>query len=197
MAVVWSLVPGPARRWLQTNLGRRFGRFILVAAAAVIASQVMLTLTYGIFHVLTAFYAGVVSGITGALVSYVLSRKAWERSGKPDLLRETLPFFAVTGCVLVVLGLSSHYAGVWGHSMHLRHWKLAALVDGAYFLANCFTFLARFVFFHYVLFAGRGTDVPPSPATEPVPAGPAPKLGTNPEAPESPVAAGEESRVTR
>jgi hypothetical protein len=39
-----------------------------------------------------------------------------------------------------------------GHS----HWEHVAVVNGAYFLANCFTFVARFVIFHYVLFASHG-----------------------------------------
>ena len=39
-----------------------------------------------------------------------------------------------------------------GHS----HWEHVAVVNGAYFLANCVTFVARFAIFHYVLFARRG-----------------------------------------
>jgi hypothetical protein len=36
-----------------------------------------------------------------------------------------------------------------GHS----HWQRVAVVAVVYFLANCVTFAARFVIFHYILFA--------------------------------------------
>jgi hypothetical protein len=40
--------------------------------------------------------------------------------------------------------------------MHHGSLEHVAFINGAYFLANCFTFVARFVIFHYVLFASHG-----------------------------------------
>ena len=96
--------------------------------------------------------------MVAALVSYLLSRWAWERKGKPDLLRETLPFWVVSVAVWVILGLTSHYASVWAHSMGYTHLKKHLVVQGAYFLMNCVTFVARFLIFHYVLFANKSRD---------------------------------------
>jgi hypothetical protein len=39
--------------------------------------------------------------------------------------------------------------------MGYTHLKKHIVVQGAYFLMNCVTFVARFVIFHFVLFAGR------------------------------------------
>jgi putative flippase GtrA len=152
-------LPASVARWLDTEAGRRFSRFILVALAAVITSQVVLGLLTGPVN-LDAGLSGVIAAMVAALVSYLLSRWAWERKGKPDLLRETLPFWAVSLAVWGILGLTSHYAGVWAASMGYTHLKKHLVVQGAYFLMNCITFVARFLIFHYVLFARRDRSTP-------------------------------------
>jgi hypothetical protein len=47
--------------------------------------------------------------------------------------------------------------------MNLGHWQRVAVVNGAYFVANCVTFVTRFAIFHYVLFADRGSKHAPTP----------------------------------
>jgi len=147
-------LPASIARRLETEAGRRFVRFIPAALAAVITSQIVLGLLTGPVN-LGAGLSGVIASMVAALVSYLLSRWAWERKGKPDLLRETLPFWIVSVAVWGILGLTSHYASVWAHSMGYTHLMKHLVVQGAYFLMNCVTFVARFLFFHYVLFAAR------------------------------------------
>jgi len=153
----WSVVPAPIERKLRTEAGKRFTRFVLVAVVAVITSQVMLGVLTGPVN-LSAGTSGVVASMVAALVSYLLSRWAWERKGTPDWLRETLPFWVVSVTVWVILGLTSHYASVWAHSMGYSHLLKHVVVQGAYFLMNCVTFVARFLIFHYVLFRNRSRD---------------------------------------
>jgi putative flippase GtrA len=167
----WRLVPAPLERKIRTEAGVRFTRFVPVAIVAVITSQVMLGLLTGPVN-LSAGASGVIASMTAALVSYVLSRWAWERKGKPDLLRETLPFWAVSVAVWGILGLTSHFASVWAHDMGYTHLKKHLVVQGAYFLMNCVTFVARFLIFHYILFANKDaadvTVVAPPPAEPPL-----------------------------
>jgi putative flippase GtrA len=150
-------LPAPVRRKLEGETGKRFLRFVLVAAAAVISSQIALILFLDVAH-LTAGISGVLAGMVGAAVSYVLSRWAWERKGRPDLLKETLPFWIVAIAAWIVLGLATklgvHLAA--GMPRHSLKWHL--VVNGTYFGANVLTFVARFVIFHYVLFADRGSS---------------------------------------
>jgi putative flippase GtrA len=144
------------QRKLGTTIGKRFSRFVLVAVASLASSIIMLNLLLGVFHI-SAGLSGTLGAITGAAVSYVLSRWAWERKGRPHLLKETLPFWLVSLGAWIVLGLTSHYASVWALSMGRSHWERVVIVDGAYLLANCVTFITRFAIFHYVLFADRGS----------------------------------------
>lgn len=153
----WRLVPAPIERKLRTDAGKRFSRFLPVAVVAVLTSQLMLGLLTGPVN-LSAGASGVIASMTAAFVSYVLSRWAWERKGRPDLLRETLPFWAVSIAVWVILGLTSHYASVWAHSMGYTHLMKHVVVQGAYFLMNCVTFVSRFLIFHYVLFVNKDKD---------------------------------------
>jgi len=143
---------------LQTTVGKRFSRFLLVATGAVITSQLTLTICLGPVG-LTAGKSAVAAWFTGAAVSYVLSRWAWERKGRPNLLKETLPFGVVAIGTAIVLTLTAKWANQQALSMGLNDLQQVAFVDAAYFLANCVTFLTRFLIFHYVLFKDRGSKV--------------------------------------
>ena len=151
----WRMLPEPLRSKLRGNTGKRFVRFVPVSIAAVVASQITLAVLVGITQ-LSAGASAVIASMAGAGVSYVLSRWAWERKGRPHMLKETLPFWLVSIGAWIVLGLASHYASVWAYSMDFGHWQRVAVVNGAYFLANCVTFVSRFLIFHYVLAAGLG-----------------------------------------
>jgi putative flippase GtrA len=150
-AALWSKVRG--------KVGVRFTRFIPVAIASLATSQIALYLFNHGLH-LTGFISGFTAAVLGAAVSYVLSRWAWERKGRPDLVKETLPFWLVSACVWVVLGLANKLGVHLGHSHHGA--EKALIENGTYFLANCVTFVARFLIFHYVLFADRAPAAPAS-----------------------------------
>ena len=142
---------------LRSNVGVRFARFMGVAAVALATSLIVLGVCDGVLH-LTSVPAALISQISGALVSYVLSRWAWERKGKPDVLRETIPFWVVFGVATVISTLATKLGYHIAASMHLHGFKDVLVVESVYLVANVVTFLARFVIFHYVLFADRTTE---------------------------------------
>src|SRR5215469_10688760 len=133
-------------------VGIRFTRFAGVALASLATSELTLALGDGVFH-LTALPAGVSSWFAGAIVSYLLSRWAWERKGKPDVMRETVPFWAISAVVVVILTLSTKLGYLAAGWMHLHGAAHVGFVGLVYLAANAVTFLARFAIFHYVLFA--------------------------------------------
>ena len=142
------------RRRLGGPLGVRFARFAGAAVVALTATEVALTLCNGVFQ-LTSTPAALISWFAGALVSYALSRWAWNRRGRPDVLRETLPFWAISVVVIVLLTLANklgYHSAAWLHLTGARH---VLWVDFVWLLANSGTFLLRFAILHYVLFADR------------------------------------------
>jgi putative flippase GtrA len=159
----WQVLPASLRRRLRSKTGKRFVRFVPVSVAAVVSSQVTLAVLVGVTR-LSAGASAVIASMVGAGVSYVLSRWAWERKGRPHVLKETLPFWAVSVGAWTVLGAASHFASLWATSADLGHWQRVGVVNSAYFLANCVTFVTRFAIFHYVLFADRGAKADPASA---------------------------------
>jgi putative flippase GtrA len=158
--VAWRLVPGPLESRLRTEAGNRFLRFLPAALAAVLTSQVVLAILTGPVN-MGGFTAGVLASVVAAGVSYVLSRWAWERKGKPDLLRETLPFWAVSIAVWLILGATTHFANSWAKSNGITHLERHLVVNGAYFAMNCITFVCRFLIFHYLLFNNKRKETVP------------------------------------
>jgi len=164
---------------LRSKVGVRFTRFVVVAAVSLTATEIALTICNGVFH-MTSTPAALVSWFCGAVTSYVLSRWAWERKGKPDVLRETVPFWVISAAVIVILTLATKFAYHSASWMGLTGVKHVLWVDFVWLVANFITFLLRFVIFHYVLFAERTTaaraaatgpdSVPPGTRKAPSPA---------------------------
>ncbi|HEY3902655.1 MAG TPA: hypothetical protein VGM14_01950 [Streptosporangiaceae bacterium] len=146
---------------LRTKTGTQMVRFVLVAAVSLGTSQIALFLFVGPMH-LTGGVSGVLAAIVGAIVSYFLSRWAWGRKGRPNVWRETIPFWLVSVGAWLILGLAAHFGTVLAGPQHLdlHHFERHFVVGGIYLLANCVTFVIRFLIFHYVLFADRK---PPEP----------------------------------
>ena len=125
----------------------------------------MLTICAGPLK-LTATWASLIAWFSGALVSYVLSRWAWKRKGRPNLLKETLPFWIVSAMVVAILTVATKFAYHAASWLDLTGAERVLFVDLVYGVANIGTFLLRFLFFHYVLFA-RSPE-PPAPVEEAV-----------------------------
>jgi putative flippase GtrA len=149
----------------RSTLGIRFGRFAVAAIAAFVTTEVVLTICAGPLH-LSATWASLIAWFSGALVSYILSRWAWKRKGRPSLLKETLPFWVVSAMVIVILTLATKFAYHSASWLNLTGAERVLYVDLIYGVANLGTFFLRFLFFHYVLFAGSPGRPGPAVAEE-------------------------------
>jgi putative flippase GtrA len=167
MALI-SSVSSSVARVIRTKFGKRFGRFALAAIVSAGTSEVTLLACYGIFK-LAPGRSSVAAWLAGAIVSYFMTRWTWERKGRPNLLKETLPFWAISACTIVILVTATKLAHSAAHTMNLSNAERVIFVAAAYFGANCLTFVTRFVIFHYVLFADRGSKEasPGSPVAAP------------------------------
>lgn len=153
---LWRLVPAPLQARLRTTFAKRFVRFAPAAICAVAATQITLAICLGPVG-LTAGISGALAWLAGACVSYLISRWAWERKGRPDFLRETLPFVAVSICAGVILTLASKLGYHEATKMGLTGAGKVIVTEIFFFVANCLTFVLRFLIFHYVLFKDRST----------------------------------------
>jgi putative flippase GtrA len=157
VSAVAGRLPEPVRRWACSPAGRRMVRFAPAAVLALAASQITY-LTCDVLHT-TGRVSGAAGWFAGAAVSYGATRWAWERRGRPRVLRETLPFVAVSlaaGAVLVEAGHLGHQeAGALG----LHGIAFLAFAQGFYLAANGITFVMRFFIFSFVVFADRAISL--------------------------------------
>jgi putative flippase GtrA len=161
MALASNRLTSGLWRKARGALGVRFGRFALAGVAAFVTSEIMLTICAGPLE-LTSTWASLLSWFSGALVSYVLSRWAWERKGRPNVLRETVPFWVISAMAVAVLTVATKFAYHAAAWMNLTDVERVLFVDAVYGVANVGTFLLRFVFFHYVLFVGSAAPAAPA-----------------------------------
>ena len=120
MALVSNRLSDALTQKARSKLGIRFGRFAVAAIAAFLTTLVTLTICAGPLA-LTATWASLISWFSGALVSYVLSRWAWKRKGRPDLLRETVPFWIVSAMVVAILTVATKFGYHSAGWLHLHH----------------------------------------------------------------------------
>jgi putative flippase GtrA len=165
MAITSSRLGETLTRKARTTLGIRFGRFAVAAISAFVTTEVVLTICAGPLN-LSATWASLIAWFSGALVSYVLSRWAWKRKGRPNLLKETLPFWIVSAMVVAILWVATKGAYHAATALGLHGAERVLFVDLIYGVANLGTFLLRFLFFHYVLFAGSPGRPAPAVAEE-------------------------------
>ncbi len=155
---LWRAVPASLQTRLRSTVVKRFVRFAPAAFCAVAATQITYIICLGPAG-LTAGVAGFAGWFAGAAVSYVISRWAWERKGRPHLLKETLPFVAVSIGAGIILTLASKFGNHVALEMGLNGAARVLVADIFYFAANCLTFALRFVIFHFILFADRKAKV--------------------------------------
>jgi putative flippase GtrA len=165
MALVTHRIGDTLNRKARSKLGIRFGRFTIAAITAFATTEVVLTICAGPLQ-LSATWASLIAWFSGALVSYVLSRWAWKLKGRPSLLKEILPFWVVSAMVVAILWVATKFAYHAASWMGLTGVERVLFVDLVYGVANLGTFLLRFLFFHYVLFAGSADADAPAVAEE-------------------------------
>jgi len=149
-----DILPESLRRKAGSPGLRRLLRFAPAAALALATTQITYFICFSVLA-MTGRASGAAGWLAGAAVSYAVSRWAWERKGKPRVLKETLPFLAVSLVVGIILTEASHFGYREAAALGLHGAAHDAFVQGFYLAANCFTFLTRFVIFHFVLFADR------------------------------------------
>jgi putative flippase GtrA len=165
MALVTNRISDTLTRKVRGKLGVRFGRFAVAAMAAFATTEVVFTICAGPLG-LSATWATLIAWFSGALVSYILSRWAWKRKGRPSLLKETLPFWVVSAMVVAILTLANKFGYHSASWMRLTGAERVLYLDAVYGVANLGTFVLRFLFFHYVLFAGSPGRPAPGAAEE-------------------------------
>jgi putative flippase GtrA len=132
----------------------RLGRYALGSVVAVVCSEVAFVACYAT-GLLGSTASSAVAFVAGAIPNYVLNRSwAWGRRGRVRIGREVVGYVLVS---LVSFGASALATG-WASRVAPRltssHAQVTALVAGAYLATYGVLFVAKFVVYQLVIFAG-------------------------------------------
>lgn len=104
-----SLDLAGVRSVLASDTGRRIARYLGASVVNVLVGQVILAVTFGVFH-WSAQSAAILAAVIAAGPAYWLARRwVWGRSGRSHLMKEVVPFWALA---LVGLAVTTWAAGV-------------------------------------------------------------------------------------
>jgi putative flippase GtrA len=134
-------------REARSALIRRVLRYGAGSIVATVFSQVTFLVLYGPVGASTTV-TSILAWLAGAIPNYFLNRSwAWERTGRPSLTRELLPYAAI---IFGTLGLAILATGVGAALLDrtsISHTTETFLVWGIYFLVYVVMFALRFFLF--------------------------------------------------
>jgi putative flippase GtrA len=150
-AVTLGRMPGPADSSVAPATAGRAGllpkvlRYAGGSVIATVCSEVTFVVLYGLLDLDTT-WSSILSWLAGAVPNFWLNRNwAWQRTGRPSLRREVLPYAVIIVTTLVLATVLTHATDVWLHhrgvSSSVRVTLVAAVFLGTYVVV----FALRFV----------------------------------------------------
>jgi putative flippase GtrA len=142
----WS--PGPSAE--PATRGRavlvpKLLRYFTGSVVATVCSEVVFVLLYGVLGTGTT-WSSTLSWLAGAVPNFWLNRNwAWQRTGRPSLRGEVLPYAAIVLLTLLLATLATHATDVWLQDRDISD-SLRIVVVAAVFLAvYVVVFVLRYV----------------------------------------------------
>jgi putative flippase GtrA len=142
------------REWAHTHEGRKIIRYTAVSAISTVVSFVTLFLVFGVFKIWTEVPSTVFANLVATVPSYYLNRSwAWGKSGKSHLMREIVPFWAMSalGIAVSIVGAQlAHHISIQHHLSHIEQTLLVLVANlmsfGVFWVAKLLLFNKLFHF---------------------------------------------------
>ncbi|MPZ87263.1 MAG: hypothetical protein GEU81_04140 [Nitriliruptorales bacterium] len=136
-------------------LRRKLSRYTAGSVIAGLCSEVGFLLVYGTALADTRV-ASVVGFLAGAIPNYLLNRSwTWGRRGRPDVLREVVPYVAVVLASVVAAAAVTSFVDRHVGELTTSRPLQVALVTLAFGATYGLLFVGKFVVFDRLLFADR------------------------------------------
>jgi putative flippase GtrA len=131
---------GQAMAWSHTHEGKKLIRFTSVSLVSTATSQLGIFLFYGVFHWWGVVEATLIANVIATIPSYNLNRKwTWGKSGRSHLVKEILPFWAISLC-----GITCSFFFSFGARYLVRHHDWPHAIDTLIVMAVNFLAFAIF-----------------------------------------------------
>jgi putative flippase GtrA len=140
-----------ARDLYASPTGGRLVRFTFVSAFNVVFSVTVLAIVFGVFRLWTEVPSTVFANVVTIPPAYYLTRTwAWGKSGRSHLMKEVVPFWAMTLVGIAFPLATAAEARHLGLAHHLGRVDRTALVVAANLFAFGVTWIGKFLLLNLV-----------------------------------------------
>jgi putative flippase GtrA len=137
----------PARGLISGALVRKLMRYAGGSAVATVCSELTLVVLYGFLHV-TPVWASCLAWLGGAIPNYWLNRSwTWRLKGRPDLVREVLPYVGIVAVTLVLATAATRAVDAGLKAAATSSATRVALVAATFLAVYVAMFVLRFFLF--------------------------------------------------
>ncbi len=148
--------------WSRSPEGKKWVRYSMVSVVAVIVSQVILLIAFGVLH-LSARAANIWAVCISAIPSYYLNRAwAWGKRSRSHLLKEVLPFWTMALIGLAFSTWAADFAESWARGVTTSHLLTTLIVMAASLGAFGVLWVAKFVILNKLMFGKHPEDLAPA-----------------------------------
>jgi putative flippase GtrA len=146
------------------RLVQKLLRYLTGSMVATVCSEASFVLLYGVLAVGTT-WSSIFAWLAGAVPNFWLNRNwAWQRTGRPSLRREVLPYAVIIVSTLLLATLATHVADVVLYHAGVSHSVRVALVAATFLGTYVAVFALRFVLLERLF-----TRVPAAESGSPAP----------------------------
>jgi len=138
---------------------RLWGRYTGASVIAGVISEAVFVVTYWFGAVPLA--ASLLAFVAGAVPNYLMNRYwAWQRRGRPDRMREILPYALIVVVTALTAILVTTAADRWVRDHVTAHPVQVILVSAAFLATYGTMFILKFVLFDRFIFVDRAARTP-------------------------------------
>jgi putative flippase GtrA len=124
-------------RIYHTPTGKKMFRYTMVSVISTAVSFTVLFLVYGVFRIWTEVPSTIFANVVASVPAYYLNRTwAWGKTGRSHLMREVIPFWAMSAAGITLSMFTAAAARHISSTHHLHHFGSTVLV----LVANSFAF---------------------------------------------------------
>ncbi|MGD0393909.1 MAG: GtrA family protein [Acidimicrobiales bacterium] len=133
----------------DTPEAKQLFRYSMVSVVSTAVSFGVLALVFGVLHLAGAIVSTVIANVVAVLPSYYLNRKwVWGKGGRSHLMKEIVPFWAMSAIGIVVSIGGAAVARHIGEAHHLGHFEQTVLVLAANVFSFALFWVLKFMVFN-------------------------------------------------
>jgi putative flippase GtrA len=133
----------------DTPEAKRVFRYTMVSVVSTVVAFGALAIIFGVLHLAGPIVSTLVANVIAVVPNYYLNRKwVWGKSGRSHVMKEIVPFWAMSAIGIVVSIFGAAAARHIGIKHHLGHFEQTVVVLAANVLSFAVFWVLKFIVFN-------------------------------------------------